>query len=337
MGKLYLHIGTHKTATSAIQQYVYNHAKELQDKKLNVLKHSDLPFRKEFRQSEEASSGLINVYKNHFKNFIKDKNQHYLLCWEGFSGNPDFFYQNNTVTLKMLFEALPKDINVEIIVVFRRQDEFVQSIFTQLKHQGEKIELKDLFKIQYYEGLDWLKFTNTIQHIFGENIKVHVLPYEPSLLNQKNMLQLLGERLNLSPLKNISILPQRNVGFSENAARIYDQISKSLESEHQSKTLRRSLQKVDNKGIGNEYHYLSYNEKVVFLKHYEESNIKLAQEYWQKEFNLTNFSSPQQQQPINQKKTTEALVIIDLLKQLEENKTRLNSNIFFRIVNKLLR
>lgn len=337
MAKLYLHIGTHKTATSAIQQYVYEHSEDLKSENIKVLRHSDLPSRSEFRKSEVVSSSLIDAYKTYFKTSLKNDKHKYFLCWEGFSGDPERFYKNNGVVLEMLSQALPKDIEVEISVAFRRQDEFVQSVFTQLRHQNEEIEFKDFLKLDYYEGLDWFKFANTIIQVFGKDIKLHVLPYEPALFKKRNLLQLLGAKLNIDSLSNVANLPQRNVGFSKNATNLFEQITPSLASEYQSKILRRSLQKVDNKGVGKEYNLFSYNEKLTFLKYYKESNAKLADQYWQKEFDLTNFSSPHKEVERDGGKATEELVIKELLQQVEDNNTKLRSNIFFRIINKLSR
>jgi hypothetical protein len=336
MTKLYLHIGTHKTATSAIQQYFYKHSDDLKKENLKILKHSDLPMREEFRKSDEVSKSLIDAYKAYFENVLKNDKHNYFLCWEGFSGNPEVIYKNNQAVLEMLFAALPKGVELEIIVAFRRQDEFIQSIFTQFKHQNEKIELKDFIKIQYYEGLDWLAFLNRILLVFGKDIKLHVLPYEPVLFERRNIIQLLGDKLNLKLLKNVTKAPQRNVGFSERAENLYEQITPTLNSEYQSKVLRRTLQKVDNKGMGKEYNYLFYDEKLAFLKHYEESNTKLALKYW-RGYDITDFSPPQRREELEQKKPTEELVIINLLRKIESNKLKLQSNIFFKVINKLSR
>lgn len=336
MTKLYLHIGTHKTATSAIQQYMYRNASELKKEGLKVLKHTDLPERSRFRKSKESSTELITKYRTYFCSSLNKKNYNYFLCSEGFSGSPETFYDNNNIVLEMLHAALPKNIELEIIVTFRRQDEFIQSMFSQFKKEYEEVDLNEFLNVKYFEGLDWLKHTERINKIFGEDVKLHVLPYDPELFEKKNILQILGGILNIKSLLNATNLPQRNIGMSKNARKVFDEISLLLNSKYQSRVLRMSLEKVDNKGVGNEYQILSNSEKNEFLKFYNDSNIKLSHRYWQKDYGLQNFSTPKMDIPIENKPTKD-LVIKDLLNQIECHHDKLHDNILFRIVNKITR
>ena len=61
--------------------------------------------------------------------------ERFVTSWEGFSGNPRLAYQNANAVASMLREST-KSLDVRIIVYLRRQDEFVESMYTQTIHEG---------------------------------------------------------------------------------------------------------------------------------------------------------------------------------------------------------
>lgn len=190
-----------------------------------MLKKFGLPYHLEMRECKEVSEKLIADYKDFFDQHAKRRDQNYFYSNEEFSGNPKTHYDNNQNVFQILKEAIPADLELEIIVAYRRQDAYVQSIFTQYKHHGGKLEFRDLFKLEYFKGLDWMENIKTIKDVFGQDVKLHVLPYEPDLLEKKSMLQLLGGIIDVRFLKKVSDLPSNNVGLSGQALKFYDQIS----------------------------------------------------------------------------------------------------------------
>lgn len=101
----------------------------------------------------------------------------------------------------------------------------------------------------------------------------------------------------------------------------------------------RILQKVDNKGVGKEYNYLTYEEKLAFLELYNESNKRLAAKYWKDTYGLDNFSPPQKKkEEVN--RPTEELVVKEVLALLEKQSNAINKikrNYIVRVINKVTR
>lgn len=340
MGKLYLHIGTHKTGTSAIQSFLYRQEKELLEKdRLMMLKKVPNTFHTGIRECSADSEKFLADYKDFFHSQMKDISLDYFYSNEELSGDPSTHYKNKRYIFNVLKQAVPADFDVEIIVVFRRQDAYLQSMFTQYKHHGGNLGFRDFFKSEYVEELNWLNFIEEIKEVFGEQVVLHVLPYEPSLLQSQSILQLVGNKLNINFFKDTKKLPDTNVGFSENALKLNDRLADSLDSPFKSMVLSKILQDVDNKGVGKEYSYLSYDAKMELLSFYDESNKKLSEKYWKTDYGMDNFSLPvEDTNPLN--KPTEELVIYELLDYLERQHLALNKirkNYLFRAINKISR
>lgn len=340
MGKLYLHIGTHKTGTSAIQSFLYKQGEELLEKdRLIMLKKVPNTFHTGIRECSAESTNFISAYTNFFHSQMKDSSLNYFYSNEELSGNPSTHYKNNRYVFDVLKKAIPPGFDIEIIVVFRRQDAYLQSIFTEYKHHGGDLNFRDLFKNEYTEALNWLNFIEDIKEVFGEQVVLHVLPYEPLLLQSQSILQLVGKKLNISFFKNTENLPDTNVGFSRNALKLYDRLADSLDTPFKSMALRKVLQDVDNKGVGKEYSYLTYDEKMELLAFYDESNKQLSEKYWKKEYDMDNFSMPvKESDQVN--RPTEELAIRELLGYLERQHLALNKirkNYLFRAINKISR
>lgn len=100
--------------------------------------------------------------------------------------------------------------------------------------------------------------------------------------------------------------------------------------------LRGIFQRSANKGMLKEHHYLTYKEKIEFLTHYNENNRKLADTYWKKDFNMTNFSDPTSENESKEvSDTVEVGVIYELFSIIQKQKERDNSSLLIRLVRRI--
>jgi len=165
MKKIFIHIGTHKTGTSAIQDFLVLNRKALS-------KQGVLYPQKTRRDYFEIREGQTIVPVEKFKHYeklvrlVRNKDKHVILS------NEDFCLMLDPFLVK---EAIGSGVETVIICYLRRQDNFVQSYYNQkVKHSGH---YKDIMVYQPPATLDYYELLGRWAGVFGkENIIVR--PYE---------------------------------------------------------------------------------------------------------------------------------------------------------------
>ena len=337
MKKLYIHIGTHKTGTTSLQKLCYKYIKELGDEDIHIIKHKDVPYKAEFNSGSVSREELTSTLRSFLREELSSQHNKHFLCWEGFSGNLLSLYRNRVKTLDVLKEAIPDNIELSLIVVFRRQDDFVQSAYSQTIHQGEfETSAEDLLNTEYNEGIDWLVFVNQLKELFPE-ANLNALPYYKNLLIEKPLHKLVGEIVGSEFLMNHSDQSKANVGMTTEAAKLFESLNnRGISNKASEKLLRRILQQTSNKGTFNEYTYLNYDKKLELLENYQESNKKLAELYWKDKFGINNFPEPVDVTQQNDNEgNVEEQVIRELLNVIIEQREKLRSSFVMKVANKV--
>jgi len=286
---LYIHIGTHKTGTTAFQNILKkNSTKLLRKDGVALIDIEEFPRLKEFKQSDEVDKGLADDLAGFLEQrAVRHKN---ILSYEGFSGKTTKVVYSNTGVLAKILRDATQSFETKILVFFRRQDEFIQSLFTQKVHQGQSIQIQDFINDLDFKFLDWNNFLNPWIQTFGEE-NITVFPYDPIVLNEKKVHELLNDVIKSKTLSAIQDVPEKNIGMSKNATQIMKGMSEVLNPDEK-KILRRVLQKVDNKGINQEYNILNSEIKSKIIAHFDNSNRLLSTKYYSEKFNMENFSRP---------------------------------------------
>jgi len=292
MKKVFIHIGTHKTGTTAFQNTLMKCAPELvENDGLLPVWMGKFP---EYKNLASACTYNPDLTANLYR-FISDKTKNgscFIISAEGLSGiSSNEIYSNTDVVARTLKEAT-KNLDPKIIVIFRRQDELIQSLFTQKKHQGDPVSMTTFCASIDLNHLNWNNFLVPWIECFGDN-NVHVLPYDRAVFSRYSIVGLLNTVIKstvLDKLENNDVI-NKNVGYSPAAINIADNLNPKL-TLSQRKTLRRVLQKVGNKGVLEEYNILPRDEKQRLVDHFYESNAELATKYFLKPFGMSNFSEP---------------------------------------------
>lgn len=337
MKKLYIHLGTHKTGTTSIQKLCYKFSQELKEEDIHIVKHKEITHKNNFNNHEVSKNELVSSLNVLFKEKLKLPQNKIFLCWEGFSGNLFSGYENRSSVLEVLKESLPGEIELTLILFLRRQDDFVQSAYSQAIHQGifEGCS-KLLLNTNYNNSLNWFDYVNELREQFPK-AKLEIFPYDKMLLKSTSIHSLVGEVIGSNFLMQYREETTSNVGMSTEGAELFESINSNLNADRASqKLLRRILQANSNKGVLNEYSYLTYNQKLQLLSNYEDSNKKLAELFWKEKFGLSNFSKPlKDTEKKKDNVKVEEKIIKELLLIIQKQRRKLRNSIILRVANKI--
>lgn len=299
MATLYLHIGTPKTGTTAIQNFLplNKHLLEEQGycypdfgyryygvnkyRNAHFLVHRQkcsLESEAEIRKSEDERfyEGLdkIKELTNRYPNVImSDEN-----IWNGYINRENFW--------QVLKSALSeREIDLKVIVYLRRQDLVVESYYAQRVKVKIQMNFQDFldsedidyFKLDYYSQL-----TEISQTVGKENIIVRV--YEKKQYNGNTLisdfLNVLGLELNeryASP--DIVVNTSLHGKFLE-IKRVLNEFDCFKTRNNFAVKYLKIVQEEDEKTNGvSPSKFFTYEKRMNFLKKYNESNVAVAKEF----------------------------------------------------------
>ncbi len=279
--RLYIHIGTHKTGSTAIQHALRENNFSL--RKEGFL-HLSLP-REVY--SLVTKKGLDQEIIRRFRSELcrqSRKSQRrmgvrFLISWEGFSGDPSAGYKNTRIVAEHLRSAT-ESFDAYIVVYLRRQDEFIESLYTQLIQQGGSCSFREFIDTHSQASFNWEDLLRCYSDLFGrEKIIARrydkaFLPEEGSLL--KDFARSVGIRSGNLVLP-AGVTPNR--GYSRDALEVARLVNPHL-SDDEKRCLRRIFQQASCKQVFEKYSYWNNEERGGFLARYSDSNATVAREYF---------------------------------------------------------
>lgn len=273
MNKLFIHIGTHKTGTTTIQHALRNaDVSVCSQEGWNYLHR--LKFLKDFMRSHDYSPALVRGFSNELNEKIKGlgKSSVKIISSEALSGSSTSGYMNSGVVAKMLRDAT-RQFDVKIIVYLRRQDEMVESMYTQMIHAGEAIHFGE-FISRLEKGVSY-DYYRILQDWISCFEKENLIVRSYSLASQHGLLQDFEEITGSTGIAR-STTQRKNPGYSFKAIQIARRANSILDSSSKKRQLRLALQKTMAKQKGEKYSYFAGDDRRIFLKDYEKSNQKVA-------------------------------------------------------------
>lgn len=235
---------------------------------------------------EELNHEMVKCLRTYFdRHIIKDQNNEgqeirYLMSWEGFSGNFRSGYANAGIVAEHIKRAT-EGLDVYIIVYLRRQDAFVESLYTQQIHKGESFSFEAFVDSLPAFSFDWEQFLESYAAIFGIDKVVArrydkaFFPGADSLL--KDFFQVIG--VDFADVNSQKDLIIRNPGYSRNALEIARLSNPYLDSDEK-KLLRKVLQQISAKQPFENYTFWSDQKREKFLAQHLESNARVAEKYF---------------------------------------------------------
>ena len=181
MKTLYLHIGTHKTGTSAIQQFCTLNNEKMEQ---HGFSYPDFGFRYLKRNAQRNGLWLTTYYwdennvrhpeveDERFLEVLRIVNEKFKTC-DTVILSDEAIWRNFYITKFMRFHQLMEDARkngyeVKVVIYLRRQDSFVESWWNQIikGSQKETITFQDFLKDAYY--LDYYGILSAYADEVGE-------------------------------------------------------------------------------------------------------------------------------------------------------------------------
>ncbi|MEY2976835.1 MAG: hypothetical protein RLZZ435_974 [Cyanobacteriota bacterium] len=181
MKTIYLHIGTHKTGTTFLQNILRENRDKLREFDYyyprSAIPNSSLPGHHLLPRSvsdarekfDEISKKTIVTDKiwNELLEELKTQNLNKIII-----SSEDFCLLDHGEILKV--REYLRDFRVEIIVYLRRQDEFLLSLYSELVKKGYYQNLESVL-YEYEERFDYYSLLNTWADVFAkDHLKVGI-------------------------------------------------------------------------------------------------------------------------------------------------------------------
>ncbi|WP_299007966.1 hypothetical protein [uncultured Shewanella sp.] len=323
MVKLYIHIGSHKTGSTTIQHGLKEKSKDGMKEGWRYVKTPKCV--KQLMWAHEYNTTLVDNFKKALKKNIKLHNEisHYVMSSEFIMGNPDNGYKNSAIAAKILRKAT-EEYDVSIIIYLRRQDDFVESMYTQNIHQGRTIDFNTFFEaFKVDEALDYRRILNDFELEFDKEnliVKSYHAASKVGLLNDFS--EVIGSRLLLESTRKRS-----NPSYSKSALEIARICNPHLHKKDRRK-MRTSLQASMMKKKEESFSFLSPDLREKFLIKYIASNKAVSERFFggdlSRLFPLAN-NSVTEETPAQITNEQVATLILNILKKEDKE------NLFSRV------
>lgn len=274
---LFIHIGTHKTGTTAIQRAFKADEKALQKEGLVRLRSCDRIALPSLRTAElEAMTASLQQEAGR----RSARPVRYLMTSEGFSGDPMTGYADAPIVASRL-RAATQGFDARIILFLRRQDDFLESWYTQRIHEGGSETFEEFLQLIRLEEMSWLRLAEAYAAEFGrENLIVRryhkaFYPQPADLL--VDFCRIVGVRQELIAR---SLGRVRNQGFSREAVELARSCNPHLDKARQ-KQLRQLLQTLSAKPVHSRYAYFTEPQREQLLALHQTTNEEVARLYLQ--------------------------------------------------------
>ena len=314
--KIYIHIGTHKTGTTTIQNVLENNADSLKKDGIIFL-GTYIKLFTEFSEENKCNdkSYLLNVINELHKDldsYKNDSNCKFIISNEKLSGDKNSGYQNSNELAKSLKTITEKlNLDATIIVFIRSQDEFIESLYTQRIYNGETFTFDEYLSMMNQNWFRWDKLLDSYAYHFGiDNILCGIydkqyLPNINSLVNQ------FGNFIKSKFLKNYTTAPDNNSGYSKNALQYLQTISPYLDND-QNRILKKILKRTNPKKIFEGYSFFTEDQRTEIIKTYSASNNYVLNKYFhnQSEKLFPNLKATNENSIIQNDKPEENMILL---------------------------
>jgi len=278
--RLFLHIGTHKTGSTAIQHALGANREALARSGYALIPRPAAS--RELMRATSYDSQLVASMGKQLSASVKlhagRRTENLLLSWEGFSGDPQLGYANSHIIARVLRE-ITVPFHVTIVSYLRQQDEFVESLYTQHIQRGHSLEFSAYLQRFDASAFDWSRLLASFAKCFGqENVsprRYHkvLLPESSSLLDDFSRVLELPFNLSLPGRQ------MRNPSMSRQALELARLANPHL-SEEEKKCLRHILQQSNAKQLHEAFCFFSPSERSRFLSQYKQSNAEVCGTYF---------------------------------------------------------
>lgn len=301
MKTLYLHIGTPKTGTSALQHFFANNRKILEGKGVY---YPDLGFR--FPDIGKHRNAHFLSYKKYLEKKQRDYETEKAIRDEGIQKLEEAFQDHDTILLsdehiwnekEMIAQTLPalkshfaeQGVQIKVIVYLRRQDQVIQSFWAQKIKESSAMSFEKYMEKEKYRffRLDYAARIQEFADVLGkDNIIVRCYEKQQYQGEQKTImsdfLQILGLKItnefkNSDKVYNISL-----EGAYLEVKRLFNTLPQFKSQKNYMMDLLKEQQALDFQELALERKkmYFSPEAEKEFMQKYEQENVLVAREYF---------------------------------------------------------
>jgi len=329
---LFIHIGTHKTGSTAIQRALKAGEVACLNEGLVRLKCDDLAARQSWNQKErgEQADKLRRQINNH-----QGKGRRFLISSESFSGDPMTGYADAPAIASRLREVT-RDFDVSIIVFLRRQDDFIESLYTQKIHEGRSETFQEFLEEINPEEMNWHRLLENYAGEFGRESIIARRYHRECYPNTEDLLVDFCGMVSVAPgvLKG-RLKTVRNQGFSMEAVELARLCNPRMDGRMR-RRLRQILQVISAKPVFQSYDYFDRQTRQQLLTFHEESNARVLRDYIYEPNAVSLFPQPDDSASLKRAVEAEALIVV-LVKMLLERKEAEDRSGILRFVMRLER
>ncbi|NKB55248.1 MAG: hypothetical protein GKS00_02830 [Alphaproteobacteria bacterium] len=223
MGRVILHVGTHKTGTTYLQQNVFPKLPGIKDatghfpelwRMLGLLSDEN-PIFLDVGRIADLCRTIVQPYPI------------FLISWERFSGDPYRCFFNNGTTAENLGAIFPE---ADLIFVFRRQDNWAESLYRHTIRRGFSVSPKkfigyrpdgtfdrNLISRNYtvptldVASLDWSTYVENYERVFNRCL---FLPYEDFAMEKEGFVKKITDFLDVTAAESLRDV-RSNEGYSD--------------------------------------------------------------------------------------------------------------------------
>lgn len=341
MATVYLHIGTPKTGTTAIQNFLSDN-NEILNKygicypdfgfrypKIGVLRNAHFLLTADFDENGQKSSQqpgkdyesgldmIADLAKTYDKIIISDE-----AIWRGSSGRDNFWP-------KLKYDLWKRSLDIKIIVYLRRQDLWMPSFWGQKIKTGSVLHFQEYlqFMDETDYPTDYFQYMEMLSSIFGEESLI-IRVYEKGQYKGEKQ-TLISDFLDIFglPLGDEFYIRQDlyNLSLKGNYAeirRILNILPDFYETDH---ILKRSIwdtQKLNPEpDLADNYTWNSPDEQRAYLAAFADSNEQLARKYLHREDGILFYEPVKdypRREPDEQSLTRDILLVYGRALQLLE-------------------
>ena len=299
--QLILHIGTHKTGTSAVQECLYRNERRLAERgiyyahrprspTLNQLAHLIATGRKAEAQA---------LLDNHLAKARAGGATTLLISAESFFAMTMFFrklegelvedyWAAESRAIELLQSVLPADLSKRVVVFFRRQDKFLESVYAQTVRTRPLSESCEQFRDTAGEALDYARYMRLWSRAFPD---CAVYTYEETANDAARFF--LRNVLEIGDTKQFEALDLRvNTSLARDLVEYKRELNKvnSFVDRRMSNFVCAELERVV-ADDGRYHDYLSPDAREKLLRDVEPSNATLRRDFGMTPFPLLTAQS----------------------------------------------
>mgnify|MGYP001110171798 CR=1 FL=1 len=296
MRNLFIHIGTPKTGSTAIQRALENYRRSEGAKHVYYILQPPHACVRKIQQATLPDVSISDELNAHIVSDVgySQANQEtpsdVILSSEGFAGMPLTGFDNSDITASILKDAT-SEFNVRVIVYLRRQDQYVESMYTQTIHEGESHSFEGFLEnFNDQKALDYSSLLASFESQFGiENMVVRSYEHAAKIGIVKDF----GAVVGVSNLDQYSDKRKANPSYSLQAINIARSINSKLKT-NEKLVLRWLLQEYCSKSKSCDDWLFDAAERMLFLDRFRVSNEEVARKYFDGKLEAL-FSNPEKQ------------------------------------------